>query len=597
MKRSHLWILGGLLLAGIAQSQPGPSQPAQVQAIRPSSAEDLNSNLARLASNPRDVNALIGAGEAALDMDDARAAAGFFARADTLAPNNGKVKAGLGRVMLKNQNPAEALRLFDQAARLGFPETALLSDRGLAKDMTGDQAGAQRDYQAALQRTPDDVELTHRYAASLGISGQVDAAERVLKPLLYKSDRAAWRYRAFILAMNNRQADAKKIAEQTMPAQLATAIIPYMQKMPYLTAAQKAAAVHFGHFPARVGTAIAAVTPTPPAFASAAPVATARAPIVQSSENARPERQDRRSRRNTLAQADTVAPRTAPAQIQPVPDRTAAPVQQPPLAAASRPAPAPLASHVQGPPAPGFESVQAPPPAPANHSSSQLNAITLAQASAPRPSAPPPGEPAPPNPPAETVQTVPPAAAPQQQVDPQVARSLADIIHAIDVPESERQSSVVAVDLSEVAQIQTARRAEREAAAAAVADKAKKAAAVKAKAEADAKARQLAEEKKKAAEEKARLAANPSRNWLQVGTGASKGALAFTMKGLRKKYDTLEPQDAWVAGWGRTNRLLVGPFASFTRAKALEDKLKSAGADVFAWKSDAGEVVERLSAK
>lgn len=194
-------------------------------------------------------------------------------------------------------------------------------------------------------------------------------------------------------------------------------------------------------------------------------------------------------------------------------------------------------------------------------------------------------------------EAAPPATAPQPQIDPAVTRSLADIIHAIDVPESERQSSVVAVDLSEIAQMQAARRAERETAAAVAAEKAKKAAAAKAKAEADAKAKQLAEEKKKAAEEKARLAANPSRNWLQVGTGANKGALAFTMKGLRKKYDSLEPQDAWVAGWGRTNRLLVGPFSSFARAKALADKLKSAGADVFAWKSDAGEVVEQLPAK
>ena len=69
------------------------------------------------------------------------------------------------------------------------------------------------------------------------------------------------------------------------------------------------------------------------------------------------------------------------------------------------------------------------------------------------------------------------------------------------------------------------------------------------------------------------------------------------MKGLRKKYDSLEPQDAWVASWGRTNRLLVGPFSSFTRAKTLEEKLKAAGADAFAWKSDAGEEVERLPAK
>ena len=595
-------ILGGLLLAGTAPLQSALAQPAQVQAIRPSSAENLNSNLARLASNPRDVTALIGAGEAALDMDDARAAAGFFARADALQPNSGRVKAGLGRVMLKNQNPAEALRLFDQAVRLGFPEATLLSDRGLARDMTGDQAGAQRDYQTALQRTPDDVELTHRYAASLGISGQVDAAERVLKPLLYKSDRAAWRYRAFILAMNNRQADAKKIAEQTMPGQLASALIPYMQKMPYLTGAQKAAAVHFGHFPATIGTSVAAVTPTPPAFASAEPSAMARIP-AQATQPARPvARQDRRSHRNadtaSLTQADTAPSRTVIARATP-------PQQRQPVRSAPQPAApsAPPAASVQGPPAPGFESVQthaaAPAATPASPPSSQLNAITLAQASTPRtPAAQPQTQPHPPAQaqaqPSQSAAAAPSPSPSSQQIDPQVTRSLADIIHAIDVPESERQSNVAAVDLAEVAQIQAARRAEREAAAAAAADKAKKAAAAKAKAEAAAKAKELAEEKKKAAEERARLAANPSRNWLQVGTGANKGALAFTMKGLRKKYDSLEPQDAWVAGWGRTNRLLVGPFSSFTRARTLEDKLKSAGADVFAWKSDAGEVVERL---
>ena len=148
-------------------------------------------------------------------------------------------------------------------------------------------------------------------------------------------------------------------------------------------------------------------------------------------------------------------------------------------------------------------------------------------------------------------------------------------------------TSVAAVDLNEIATLQAQRRAERQAAAKAAADKAKKDAAAKAKAEADAKA-------KKEAEEKKRLAANPSRNWLQVGVGQSKSALGFTMKRLRGKYGSLAPQDAWSASWGRTNRLLVGPFSSFTRAKDLETKLRADGADVFAWKSDAGEVVEKL---
>ena len=657
MKRTSFWILG---LPGLLLPVPALAQSDQAQLVRPLGAADLNANLARLGSNPRDVTALIGAGEAALALDDPRAAAGFFARADAIESGNGRIKAGLGRVMLKLQNPAEALRLFDQAARLGYPDATILSDRGLAKDMTGDQAGAQRDYQAALARSPQDDELIRRYAASLGISGQVEAADKVLDPLLYKSDRAAWRYRAFIYAMNNRQADARKVALQTMPEQLATAITPYMQKMPYLTAAQKAAAVHFGHFPQQIGTSIVAIVPTPPApgiaVAARAPTtltAAATTPAAKPLSRAEQRRKAREAREaQRLARANTTAPQPtarpatqqpqlaqaqttqplppaaqysaptqapAPAQAQPSPPRPAqssapsaqgqvaaststgatvqplpsTPVSTAPAQTASA-APAPSAStppvraasapsgEVQGPPAPGFESVAGPATSPAVQT---VQAIPPSTAPASTVAA----QPTPSRPqPTAVAQATPAAQTPaQQQPDPEATRTLADIIRAIDVPDTERQASVAAVNLEEVAALQAARRAERQAAARLAADKAKKEAAAKAKAEADAKAKAEAEEKK-------RLAANPSRNWLQVGVGQSKSALGFTMKGLRRKYATLAPQDAWSAGWGRTNRLLVGPFSSFARAKELEAKLKADGADVFAWKSDAGEVVEKL---
>ncbi|QGP77949.1 tetratricopeptide repeat protein [Sphingobium sp. CAP-1] len=637
MTRISPWILGGLLLAGTVPAQNALAQSDQSQLTRPLGAADLNNNLARLASNPRDVAALIGAGEAALALDDARAAAGFFARADAIESGNGRIKAGLARVMLQMQNPAEALRLFDQAQRLGYPDATILSDRALAKDMTGDQAGAQRDYYAALARTPNDDELVRRYAASLGISGQVEAAAKILDPLLYKSDRAAWRYKAFILAMNNQQAEAKKIADQTMPANLAGAIVPYMLKMPYLTASQKAAAVHFGHFPQQIGTTIAAIVPTAPAPGIAVtrpPVALAAAPATAPVKPLSRSEQRRRQREAArLASAEGLgAARARPAQPQLAQAQTIQPLPQPtrqpaPLAVASaqtpsqppsqpttqtlapqpqpiRQAAAPTAAlpsaNVQGPPAPGFESIdRAPQPTPpASTTGSQLNAIALAQASTPPPPAPTPAStvpqaaPPPALPSAEPPPPAPPSPEPTPQPDPEATRSLADIIHAIDVPDAEKQARVAAVDLDEVAAIQAERRAEKQAAAKIAAklaaDKAKKDAIAKAKAEADAKARAEAEEKK-------RLAANPSRNWLQVGVGQSKSALGFTMKGLRKKYATLAPQSAWSAGWGRTNRLLVGPFASFARAKEVEDKLKAGGADVFAWKSDAGEVVEKLA--
>ena len=605
--------MAGLLVAGTAQAQSG-----MVQAIRPPSTENLNRHLSRLASNPRDVDALIGAGEAAIDLDDTRAAAGFFARADMIQPNNGRVKAGLGRVMLKTQNAAEALRMFDQATRLGYPEATLLSDRGLARDLTGDQAGAQRDYQAALKHTPDNTELTYRYAASLGISGQVEAADKVLQPLLHKSDRPAWRFRAFILAMNNRQDDARKIASQTMPAQLAAAITPYMVKMPYLTAAQKAAAVHFGHFPTTVGSTVAAVAPTPaPATPSAvAPSQAAPAPVVAAPRQTRAQR--RSAGRTTLARADNRAAPSASVQTRAATTSATTPVEPgeqtrptsppaaapsatmrptvppptvPPTATPARPS-ASGTAQVQGPPAPGFESLSARPSTPPSAPLAATPAPTMAPAQAAHPAA---IQPAP-------VQSAPvQAAAPPTptpttpQPDPAATRTLADIIRTIDVPDSERRSTVAAVDLAEVAALQAARRAEQQAAAeevkkTALAAKAKAAAAAKLKAEADAKA-------KKAAEEKARLAANPSRNWVQLGVGSNRGALAFTLKNLRRKYDDVAPQDGWVANWGRTNRLLIGPFASFTRAKAVESKLKGAGADAFAWQSEAGELVERLTTK
>lgn len=654
--RPH-WILAPLILAGIAPFQIGHAQTSQADLVRPLGAADLNSNLARLASDPRNVSALIGAGEAALALDDPRAAAGFFARADAIQSGHGRIKAGLGRVMVKLQNPAEALRLFDQAVRLGYPTTSFLSDRGLARDMTGDQANAQSDYRTALERSPQDPELLHRYAASLGISGQIEASDRVLQPLLYKSDRAAWRYRAFILAMNNKQADAKKIAAQTLPAPMVDSLIPYMQKMPYLTAAQKAAAVHFGHFPTTVGSTIVAVVPTAPAAGvhAAAPLPTPPAVGTQLAvrETASTRRNDRATRRaqealarkqarsgarpSILASAATPAPslpatispapraaeirdgssglttaRSTPAgpaarsnetaspssgvssSVQPLPERPSVgvrvaeagaissapaassptPVRPPASSVPVQPSPSSSMTRaggpVQGPPAPGFEALDG------KSSVSQTVPVTPPQRVEPVPVSPSAiSQPAP----ALTAA----APAPIPALDPAATRTLADIIRAIDVPDSERQSSVGAVDLAEIEALQAARRSARLAAA----DKAKKAVAAKVKAEADAKA-------KAEAVEKARLAANPSRNWLQISTGANKDALSFTLNRLRKKYPDLAPQDAWIASWGRTNRLVVGPFASFARAQALEKSLKADGADVFAWKSDAGEDVTRL---
>ena len=99
-----------------------------------------------LASSPKDFDALVGAGKAALELGDAQAAAGFFARADEQDPRSPLPQAGMGAVSVANGNPQAALPYFKRAQKLGASVASFAVDRGLAYDLLGQQAQAQADY-------------------------------------------------------------------------------------------------------------------------------------------------------------------------------------------------------------------------------------------------------------------------------------------------------------------------------------------------------------------------------------------------------------------------------------------------------------------
>ncbi|MAF61079.1 MULTISPECIES: SPOR domain-containing protein [Sphingomonadaceae] len=249
-------LLGAVASVSLTSAQAqeeGPDAPetgySSLDVAQPRGTRELQNALQRLALYPGDIDALIDAGNAALLLQDPQAAIGFFARADEMSPGNGRVKAGLGSALLLNENPYEALRLFDEAKRLGVPETVYAADRGLAYDLVGNSNAAQDDYELALRRGADD-ETIRRYALSLGISGDRAAAEAQLDPLLRKRDAAAWRTRAFVLAVSGDAEGAIAIADATMPKRMAASIEPFFRFMGRLTPAQQAAAAHFGHFPA-----------------------------------------------------------------------------------------------------------------------------------------------------------------------------------------------------------------------------------------------------------------------------------------------------------------------------------------------------------
>jgi Flp pilus assembly protein TadD len=546
--RLHVGALGLLFLsaapfAAAHAFQVTPPDAATKAAMekRTAARTMLSSAIARLASNATDSAALLDAGRASIELEDYRAALGFLTRAEQASPRDGAVKAALGSAMLHLEKPSRALDYFGEAQLLGAPERLFLADRGLARDLLGQQDAAQRDYQLALSIAPSD-EVIRRYAISLGITGQPDRAIQLLTPQLRTQDRAAWRSRAMILAINGRNDEATEIVKATMPALLAQSILPYLTQMDRLNPAQQAAAAHFGRFPAgELGP-----VRKPVQVAAAAP-----APTPAPSPTSTPSK--RRGDKGKPTPKPTPAPTPAPTLAQPpaaVPVRRAD-TPSVPAAKPSAPTPAPAAAQPvgvavnsgAGPVGPGF-------------SLSDVGQPPAAAAA----------------PPSATTTAAPSAAAP--------LASLAQIVSSIEIPPEELERTSGAVGADTLAKLVEDK---RKADAAEAAKREKEEAAAKAKAEADAKAKEEAAKKK----------ANPSRIWVQVAAGSNQKALAFDFNRFAKKNAALfKGKDGGSTEWGRTRRLLVGPFKDKKAAADWLAQYKKAGGDGFVFTSDAGQEVD-----
>ena len=355
------------------------AQPV-VQALPDPAALRLNDAVRRLAQDPRSLTALIDAGQASISLDDVDAAEGFFRRAEALAPGDGRVKAGLAAVMVRRQQPIEALRLFAEAEQAGEPMRFHAAERGLAYDLIGDNAHAQQEYQVFLSLGEDPL-VTRRLALSQAIAGDQRASEATLLPLLQRRDLAAYRARAFALAILGKPEEAVSIAETMLPDRLSGRMAPYLRYMPRLTRAQQAAAANLGVFPqaAQIGRDDPALAAFVPPAAARGPVRTADArlepageplgPQVERPEGGVPRRED--NPRQAAAAEPTPAPAASPERV--FARAASAPVPEvfnlPPSAAETPPAvqeaPRPEITLAQGEPAP--------PPA-------QVEEVTLQQA-------------------------------------------------------------------------------------------------------------------------------------------------------------------------------------------------------------------------
>ena len=599
--RRGLWLLAsGAVVGAIAAPAPAAAQTppgAVVQPLGPDSGAELRRHLNTLADNPRSLSALTGAGRAALDAGDAQAAFSFFARADEISPRDARVKAGMATALVQLEQPQAALRLFGEAAGLGAPEGEIAGDRGLAYDMLGDPRRAQQDYTLAL-RQRENAEIRRRLALSLAISGQRDAALRLIDDQLRRSDRAARRTQAFVLALTGDVTGANRAAQAAMPAGTAQAMAPFLARLAGLSPGQKAMAVHFGHFPSdgRAMASSADTRPDPGALAlagggapqpappraqpSQVPEPVSRAPrrrpgpgeasAERIGSEARPSLPSRRRESEPapasqqrqpvqVAQLETRRAEPPAAQPQPRPQ----PSQPSPnrFQAAPEPAPAridpPVAEPAQPPPVPTTTTGAAQQP-------SSIVTTTIPPSQEP---------PQPVSQPAETTR-------PGFSLSPQGAQPTVP-------PRSEPPPTAASTPLADIASVVNSLREEPVPATAPP----------RRPAPTPAPTQRPAQTAANATRPRARAAqpANPSRHWVQIAGGADRTSLPREFARLR----ALAPQQlgnraAYTAPLRATNRLLVGPFPSTEDAQLFVNALAQRNVAAFAWTSPAGQEIERL---
>jgi Flp pilus assembly protein TadD len=535
-------VLTSLALAPDAALAQGANAKPVVQPLPPSEVTDLKDALRVLQRKPRDLEALLNAGYASLKVNDLDAAKGFFARAEQAAPSDPRVKQGQASVALRAGNPINALELFASAEAAGAPPREVLSDRGLAYDMVGDQVRAQAHYRMALSERPSDAETIRRLAVSQAIDGNQLAFEDTLRPLIDQQDPAAFRARAFGMAILGEQDRAEAVTRELIPKNLADKIIPFLKYMPRLTKAQQAAAANLGIFP--VPKDIGRDNPKIASFAGESAVAVAASGALARVADSR------------LEPTGEPLGRSAPAASQP-----SAPAPTPTPAIAVRPVPVQdtVVVVMPGTREPGAGA----------------NALAAAQATPVRSDVPAPGFDLASTGARPVVATPAPAPTPAPRISPKPAPSFADAF--ADLGPARVDDVAVVGNAVNIKAIDVPREAAPKSAPPKVAPKS------------------APKSTPKPTPAKAAAPAHPRRYWVQLGTGAEAAALRFDWRRLNKKVpDLLGKLSGHTAPFNAQHRLLAGPFESEAKRDEVLKALTAKGLGVLPYTSPEGTVIQKL---
>ncbi len=224
-----------LLLAACAQdsSRLGTGLPGldAAHAAMTGGAPEIALNICRQIAtrNPADAEALACEGDALAALGNATAADTEYAAALALDPGSVAALLGSGRQRLAD-DPKRAEALFLAALKQKPHMAAALNDLGIARDLQGRHAEAQKAYGEAIGADPDMRAAQVNLGLSTALGGRPAEAARLLRPLGGGED-ASTRERhdlAAVLAMSGRIPEARRLLSPELKgADLDTAITGY----------------------------------------------------------------------------------------------------------------------------------------------------------------------------------------------------------------------------------------------------------------------------------------------------------------------------------------------------------------------------------
>jgi Flp pilus assembly protein TadD len=135
-----------------------------------------------LTARPRDVEALVRRGQALGALGQTSEADITFQTALRIEPRNIDALIGLARLHMMD-DPGQSERLLSQAAILAPHNSGALNNLGVARDMLGRHADAQKAYRLAMAADPTSSAAQENLGLSLALSGDAAQSLRLLAPL------------------------------------------------------------------------------------------------------------------------------------------------------------------------------------------------------------------------------------------------------------------------------------------------------------------------------------------------------------------------------------------------------------------------------